>query len=160
MRMADPTLREVVSPGLEISSGRGNTLEVRPRWKSTFAFTTKSHLAVMVPAWLLSMIAGGIKPSLSIFMGFIFDDIAHYVAETSNYSLLIRNISKWCIALTGLGLAACLVNGGFFALCLIFGELQAKNARERLFAGLLKREMQWYDLRKDGISPVLIRIQT
>ncbi|KFX93813.1 hypothetical protein V490_04662, partial [Pseudogymnoascus sp. VKM F-3557] len=73
---------------------------------------------------------------------------------------MIGSISKWCIVLTGLGLGSCLANGGFFGLWLVFGESQAKQAREKLFTGLLRREMEWYDLRKDGISPVLIRIQT
>lgn len=160
MSMADTSLRNEVSARLENSTAGREDSDMKPAWKSMFAFTVRGHLAVMIPAWISSMIAGGIKPCMAIFMGFIFDDIAKYVAGSSNYSSMIGSISKWCIVLTGLGLGSFLANAGFFGLWLIFGESQAKQARERLFTGLLRREMEWYDLRKDGISPVLIRIQT
>lgn len=160
MGMADTSLRDDVPARLEDSTAGRDDSNIKPAWKSMFAFTARGHLAVMIPAWISSMTAGVMKPTMAIFMGFIFDDIAEYVAGSSNYSSMIGNISKWCIILTGLGLGSCLANAGFFGLWLIFGESQAKLARERLFSGLLKREMEWYDLRKDGISPVLIRIQT
>ncbi|OBT62446.1 hypothetical protein VE03_08637 [Pseudogymnoascus sp. 23342-1-I1] len=140
--MADTSLRDEVSARLENSTAGREDSDMKPAWKSMFAFTTRGHLAVMVPAWISSITAGVIKPAMAIFMGFIFDDIAEYVAGSS------------------LGLGSCLANAGFFGLWLVFGESQAKQARERLFTGLLRREMEWYDLCKDGISPVLIRIQT
>ncbi|KFY74500.1 hypothetical protein V499_05477 [Pseudogymnoascus sp. VKM F-103] len=160
MGMADTSLRDEASARLENSTAGREDSDTKPAWKSMFAFTVRGHLAVMIPAWISSMTAGVIKPSMAIFMGFIFDDIAEYVAGSTNYSSMIRRISKWCIVLTGLGVGSCLANAGFFGLWLIFGESQAKQARQKLFTGLLKREMEWYDLRKDGISPVLIRIQT
>lgn len=35
---------------------------------------------------------------------------------------------------------------------MLFGELQAKSARERLFDGMLNKDMEWYDKRKAGID--------
>ncbi|ELR05408.1 hypothetical protein VC83_03566 [Pseudogymnoascus destructans] len=160
MGMADTSLRNEVSGRLENSTAGREDSDTKPAWKSMFAFTVRGHLAVMIPAWISSMTAGVIRPSMAIFMGFIFDDIAEYVTGSTNYSSMIKRISKWCIVLTGLGVGSCLANAGFFGLWLIFGESQAKQARQKLFTGLLRREMEWYDLRKDGISPVLIRIQT
>ncbi|KFY39078.1 hypothetical protein V494_04121, partial [Pseudogymnoascus sp. VKM F-4513 (FW-928)] len=159
MGMPDTSLSDEVSTRLGSSTGGGKDSDMKPAWKSMFAFTMRGNLAVMAPAWVSSVVAGAIKPSMAIFMGFIFDDIAEYVAGSSSYSSMIGKISKWCLVLTGLGLGSCLANAGFFGLWLIFGESQAKQAREKLFTGLLRREMEWYDLRKDGISPVLIRIQ-
>jgi ATP-binding cassette subfamily B (MDR/TAP) protein 1 len=158
--MVNTSLRDEVSSRPDSSAAGTEDSDAKPTWKCMFVFTARRHLIVMIPAWICSMTAGVIKPSMAIFMGFIFDDIAKYVAGSSNYSHMIGSISKWCIVLTGLGLGSCLANGGFFGLWLVFGESQAKQARERLFTGLLRREMEWYDLRKDGISPVLIRIQT
>jgi ATP-binding cassette subfamily B (MDR/TAP) protein 1 len=160
MGMADTSFCNDVSSRLENSTVGKEDSNMKPAWKSMFAFTVRRHLVVMIPAWISSMVAGAIKPSMAIFMGFIFDDIAEYVARSSNYSSMRRSISNWCIVLTGLGLGSCLANAAFFGLWLVFGESQAKQARERLFAGLLRREMGWYDVQKDGISPVLIRIQT
>src|ERR1700727_637858 len=98
MRMAGPSPREAISPRLEISTELGDGTDVKPRWKSLFAFTTKCHLTVMIPAGILSVVAGGIRPSLSIFMGFIFDDMAKHVPGAGDYSLLLGKVSTWCVA--------------------------------------------------------------
>lgn len=45
------------------------------------------------------------------------------------------------------------------AVWIAFGELQAKSARDRLFYGLLRKEIAWYDMRKDGIGAMLPRLQ-
>ena len=46
------------------------------------------------------------------------------------------------------------------AMWLAYGELQAKSARDRLFHGLLEKEIEWYDLRMNGIGALLPRLQT
>lgn len=154
------------SPGLDDSAtsrtswNEPDDPETKASWKSVFEFTTRRHLRVFIPAWILSTLAGAIKSTISIFLGLIFDNIADYVAGLIDHSALTKAVSKWCTVLTGLGFAAWLVNGGLFASWLVFGELQAKDVRERLFAGLLKRDMEWYDLRRDGVSSLLVRTQT
>ena len=46
-----------------------------------------------------------------------------------------------------------------FSTWLAFGELQAKSARDRLFHGLLEKDIEWYDMRKNGIGAMLPRLQ-
>lgn len=93
-------------------------------------------------------------------MGFIFDVIAQYVAGSVGHAAFMREVSKWCVILVGLGVASWILNSALFALWVTFGEIQAKNVREKMFAELLKRDMEWYDLRKDGVASLLVRIQT
>jgi len=59
-----------------------------------------------------------------------------------------------------LGGAAWLIEGAFLSSWMVFGELQAKSVREQMFVEMLDKEMEWYDLRQDGIGSLLIRIQT
>ncbi|OJD22454.1 hypothetical protein ACJ73_06199 [Blastomyces percursus] len=40
-----------------------------------------------------------------------------------------------------------------------FGELQAKNARERSFVELLKKDISWFEMRQDGVSALVPRLQ-
>ena len=120
----------------------------------------KKHLAVLIPALLLTTIAGAIKPAITIFLGYIFDELANFGSGSTTGDELLKNVSIWCIALTGLGIASMVVNGGFFCLWLVFGEMQAKSVRDTAFISMLEKEMEWYDLRTDGIGSLLVRIQT
>jgi ATP-binding cassette, subfamily B (MDR/TAP), member 1 len=127
---------------------------------SIFAFISKKHLKVLIPALMLTILAGAIKPAITIFLGRIFDELAGFGAGTTTQDELLQNISTWCVALTGLGVAIMIINGGFFSLWLVFGEMQARSARDRAFISMLEEEMEWYDLRSDGIGSLLVRIQT
>jgi ATP-binding cassette, subfamily B (MDR/TAP), member 1 len=127
---------------------------------SIFAFTSEKHLAVLIPALLLMTIAGAIKPAITIFLGRILDELARFGAGSTKGDELLKNVSIWCIALTGLGIATMLVNGGFFSLWLVFGEMQARSVRDKAFLSMLEKEMEWYDLRADDIGSLLVRIQT
>lgn len=134
--------------------------EIQASWKSLFRFTAKQHISILIPATFLAICAGILKPIISIFLGHILDDLAAYAAGNLTEASLLEDVSKWCLALTGLGFGAWLLNGSFFALWLIFGELQAKNVRQKMFIGMLEKEMEWYDTRSDGLSPLLTRMQT
>jgi ATP-binding cassette, subfamily B (MDR/TAP), member 1 len=132
----------------------------RASFSSIFAFTHKKHLAVLIPALLLTTVAGAIKPAITIFLGRIFDELASFGSGSTTEDEFLKNVSIWCISLTGLGIATMVVNGGFFSLWLVFGEMQARSLRDKAFRSMLEKEMEWYDLRKDGIGSLLVRIQT
>jgi ATP-binding cassette subfamily B (MDR/TAP) protein 1 len=147
------TSTEEAVDGKENSDGGASFL-------SLFAFTTKRHFPVLFSAIILTIVAGAIKPTIAIFLGHIFDDLSSFGAGDATQSALLRNVSRWCIALSGLGVATLLVNGAFFSLWLVFGEMQARSVRDKAFSGMLEKEMEWYDLRADGIGSLLVRIQT
>jgi hypothetical protein len=89
-----------------------------------------------------------------------FSDLAKFGGGNASGQDTLRNISIWCIALTVLGVAAWVVQGGFLTSWMIFGEVQAKTVRKAMFEGMLDKDMEWYDLRKDGIASLLVRIHT
>jgi len=137
-----------------------NATQVTPSWRSLFSFTTRAHSAPISCSAAASILAGILKPCASIFLGKIFSILTKFGDGTLDTKATLHGISIWCIALTGLGLSAWLLEGIFFSAWVIFGELQAQIVRLKMFAGMLDKELEWYDLREDGVGSLLIRIQT
>jgi len=61
--------------------------------------------------------------------------------------------------MVAVGVGSWLVRFIFFTSWLSFGELQAKSARDRLFTGLLYKDIAWYDRRKHGVGALSTRLQ-
>ena len=142
------------------SLGRRENVDIMPSWRSLFAFTTRKHSPTVLLALLSTVISSLTKPAAAIFFGNIFTELTRYGAGTITIQVAVQQISKWCAAMAMLGLAAWFAEGIFLYTWMLFGELQAKSIREKMFTGLLDKNMEWYDLRSDGIGALLIRIQT
>lgn len=132
----------------------------KAQWLSLFAFTARSHLLPLCFALVLSVASGAVTPVLSYLLGKVFDCFTSFGAGKYDGTELVRKVSKYAIGLTGLGAGSGLLHTGYFGLWLVFGELQAKCARDRLYAGMLEKDMEWYDMRKDGIEALIQRLQT
>ena len=130
------------------------------QWRSLFYFTSTAHVFPLVIALILSIASGIVIPALAIFLGKIFDTFSDFGAGTISGSDLTRQTSLNALYLLGLGTASWLLNGSYFMFWLLFGELQAKNVREKLFDGMLQKDMEWYDTRKSGVSAMVPRLQT
>jgi ATP-binding cassette subfamily B (MDR/TAP) protein 1 len=139
---------------------RVDTAETPSSWRSLFAFTVRAHWVSIACSLAGSIFAGMLKPATSIFFGKIFSVLAKYGAGTMDAKAMLHEVSIWCIALTVLCISAWLAEGIFLSAWIIFGEIQAKTVREKMFAALLDKDKEWYDLREDGIGSLLIRIQT
>lgn len=145
-------------PAKGVSEGEDGI--VQASLASIFAFTNKKDFTVLIPALLLTTLAGAVKPTITIFLGRIFDELSSFGAGSTTKNELLQNVSVWSIALACLGISTIVVNGGFFSLWLIFGEMQARSVRDKAFISMLGKEIEWYDLREDGIGSLLVRIQT
>ncbi|CAD6573021.1 MAG: hypothetical protein ASARMPRED_005833 [Alectoria sarmentosa] len=137
-----------------------NRLAKHASWRSLFNFTSKSDTAPLLLAVIVSIAAGIVAPALAIFLGKIFDLFTSFGAGEISGSDLVKKTSIYAIILAGLGTASGLLHAGYFMLWLVFGELQAKHVRERLFNGMLEKDMGWYDMRTDGIDTLVSRLQT
>ena len=137
-----------------------NNLVKYASWHSLFNFTSKTDMFLLLSAVILSIAAGIVTPALAIFLGKIFDLFTNFGAGEISGSDLMNEVSTNTIVLAALGAASGLLHAGYFVLWLVFGELQAKNIRERLFHGMLEKDMSWYDMRTDGIETLVSRLQT
>ena len=129
-------------------------------WLALFEFTRKSHLIIFLLAISFSVASGLIIPALAIFLGKIFDPFTSFGGGGISGPDLVKRVSTYGIALVGLGSTSGILNALFFGSWLLFGELQAKSARETLFSAMLEKDLEWYDMRKDGVEALIARQQT
>lgn len=129
-------------------------------WKKLLAFTRWSHAWPLIAATVSAGFTAGLKTVLAVVLGKTFDVTANYGSGQRNASESMDEIIKWCIILVALGVGNWLANTAFLALWTTFGELQANSIRHEVFDSLLSRDMTWFDSQEQGISSLLIRIQT
>ena len=143
-------------------SGNEETADpaLRARWRALFNFTTQAHVLPLSFGLLLSIASGVIIPALALFLGKIFDSFTNFGAGKLNGSELVHKVSQDGIYLVALGSASWALDGTFYMFWLIFGELQAKSIRDKLFNGMLEKDMEWYDMRRTGVSAMIPRLQT
>lgn len=144
----------------KFEASRYDKFEVRPSWRSLFAFTSSRHFFALFLAILFAILSSLLKPAAAIVFGKLFSTFTSFGAGTIDIRETLEQTKLWCICLTALGGAAWLFDAIWFLQWLNFGELQAKQARESLFEALLEKNMRWYDLQEDGISSLTARIET
>jgi ATP-binding cassette subfamily B (MDR/TAP) protein 1 len=137
-----------------VSNTKVDDVQAAP-WRALFFFTTKSHLTCLLIGLAAALAAGGITPAQSYLLGKAFDAFTN----SSSPSAVLKSVTNYTIYLTALGVGSWLVHFVFFSAWLAFGELQANSARERLFLGMLSKEIEWYDMRKNGIGAMIPRLQ-
>ncbi|KAM0282797.1 hypothetical protein ACHAQH_002801 [Verticillium albo-atrum] len=133
---------------------------VKVSWRDLFAFAKWSHCTALIPAVMSSCAVGAFKTSLAVTLGHFFQ----YTVDVADGSVggpeTIARTGKLSIILCGLGAGHWAANTVFFASWVLFGELQAKSVREQTFQSLLAKDMRWYDSQSDGISSLLVRIES
>lgn len=145
---------------LEAEEEEEHSLAKHASWRSIFNFTLKTDTFPLLLALIFSIAAGLVTPALAMFLGKIFDLFTNFGAGEIGGSDLVKEVSTNAIVLAALGTASGLLHAGYFMLWLVFGELQAKHVRERLFNSMLEKDMGWYDMRTDGIDTLVSRLQT
>ncbi|KAF1990543.1 P-loop containing nucleoside triphosphate hydrolase protein [Aulographum hederae CBS 113979] len=136
-----------------------NEYQHRAGWLSLFSFTTKKQIWILVLGAVLSIIAGLVIPTQAYILGKLFETFASFGGGKISKDVMKSQVSTYCVYLTLLGCASWFFVGGFFMTWMTFGELQAKSAAERIFQGLMGRELAWYDRRKNGVASLMIRVQ-
>ncbi|KAI9152018.1 Alpha-factor-transporting ATPase [Paramyrothecium foliicola] len=125
-----------------------------------FAFTTSKHFGVLAVALTASATTAALKTALAVVLGDVFDVVANFGSETITGASALLEITKWCSIIAALGLAQWLSNSVLLAMWVVFGELQADSARHIVFDRLLAQDTAWFDCLSEGISSLLVRIQT
>ncbi|ROT36315.1 P-loop containing nucleoside triphosphate hydrolase protein [Sodiomyces alkalinus F11] len=129
-------------------------------WKDLFAFTRRRHCIALIPAVLAAFAVGAFKTSLAVAFGQFFQLAVDFNTGVLSPRDALSEVESLCILLCGLGAGHWAANTAFLSSWVIFGELQARSAREQTFQSLLERDIAWYDGQSDGISSLLVRIET
>ena len=143
------------------SSRTGSSNSVPPApWKALFLFTTREHLPALICGLVSAVTSGISSPAQSLLIGKAFGLFTTYGAGAISGSDLLKQETNYVTYMLAVGAGTWLVRFIFFASWLAFGELQAKSARDRLFTGLLHKDIAWYDQRRNGVGALIPRIQT
>ncbi|KAM0504806.1 hypothetical protein ACHAP8_002194 [Fusarium lateritium] len=134
--------------------------DAKSSWRQLFAFTRKSHTGALIAALIAAAFSAAFKTILAVILGKIFDIIAGFGNGTYDGDEALALVSDWAFVLLGMGIGNWIASTAFLALWVIFGELQACSVRREIFTSLLSKDMAWFDAQSEGISSLLIRIQT
>ncbi|KAK9644393.1 ATP-dependent permease [Aspergillus fumigatus] len=107
----------------------------------------------------LALLASSVTPIFAILLGDIFHSFTSFGGGDISGDDLLRKVKRNGIALSGLGIASWVLNGTYFSLFIVFGELQVSNARTRIFEELLRRDQEWFETHKDGSNAFLSYLQ-
>ncbi len=138
----------------------GSNSVIHASWWFLFTSTSTSHSSGLIAAIVLSIAAGVVAPILAVIFGKIFEAFTSYGASQINGSELVGQVSRYGIGLVVLGCTSGVLNATFLMSWLIFGEVQAKSAREELFDSMLYKDMAWFDSHKCGMETLVSRLQT
>lgn len=130
-----------------------------PPWRALFFFTTKANVPILLLAIATSVIGGVVSPAQAFITGKVFNALISYASGQITADDLLDQERKWILWLVGVAGGSWLFHFIEFTAWVAFGELQAKSARDRLFHGLLVKEIEWFDMRKNGIGALLPRLQ-
>lgn len=158
------TILKPESPGknaaLSTQASEEQQYESQVGWKVLFGFTTTSHILVLISALASAAVAAAILPIFSILYGLVFGAYSDYGAGKVDGDQLLSQVTRLCLIMTGVAAANWVLNSIFFFLFLLFGELQAKSVRKRIFDVLIRKDIEWFDMRESGIAAFLPTVQT
>ncbi|KAJ4390404.1 ATP-dependent permease [Neurospora sp. IMI 360204] len=133
---------------------------MRSSFKNLFAFTRPAHVSLLVTALCGSAVIAAGRTAYAVLLGKIFEVCTSYGAGDITASVLLHQVSNWCLYMFLLGLGMWVVCSIDVALWVMAGELRVKTTRETLFSTLLNRSAAWFDLREHGMSSLMTSIQT
>lgn len=128
-------------------------------WRSLFEFTKKKHVPTLILGIFLTLAASLVPSVLAVLFGRIFNAYTDFGAGDISGQKLVENVTSGCVGLVSVGAASWVLNGAYFSLFVLFGELQTASARETLFGELLKRNLEWFEMQQDGTGAFLSSLQ-
>ena len=127
-------------------------------WKSLFNFCTKAHLPILLSAVFFACGSGASVPILAYLVGKIFARFTQFASGLISEEVFKNQISTYNVYIVIVATGTWIFNSIAFFLFHIYGDLQARSARERIFKSLLTRKISWFDRRTDGVPSLCTRI--
>jgi len=128
-------------------------------WRALFFFTTRANLPILILGIFSSLCAGAVLAINAFIQGKAFEGFINLGGGLITGQQLYDDDKKYVLYFVALAGGSWVLHGVEFFLWLSFGELQAKSARDRLFHSLLEKDIEWYDMRRNGIGALLPRLQ-
>ena len=122
-----------------------------PSIRLLFSLVSRRDFSVLIlPAILLSLVAGGVAPFMTYVIGQVFNSFAVFAvsdASVADKSTLRHEVALAALELLGLGLGALALSSATSSLWIRTGERNTMLIRKRTYASVAAREMTWYDTK-------------
>jgi ATP-binding cassette subfamily B (MDR/TAP) protein 1 len=128
-------------------------------WRGLFHFTTQKHLPVLIVALICAICTGAITPVQSWLMGKLFTSFANFGSGQIDGPKFKHDLARYNTYFIILGAGQWFFSASMYANWMMFGDLQARSARDRIYNALVDRDIEWFDRRKDGVSALTTRLQ-
>ncbi|KAH9034708.1 P-loop containing nucleoside triphosphate hydrolase protein [Lactarius pseudohatsudake] len=114
-------------------------------------FSRRDLYTILLPAFILSMIAGGVAPFMTVVLGGVFDTFANFSRIPSpspgDRAKLKHDIAIDALELLALAAGALALSSLTSFLWITTGERNAMMIRQKVYASVSNREMSWFDTK-------------
>ena len=114
---------------------------------------------ILLPAFILSVIAGGVAPFMTLVLGEVFDTFAKFSViqspSSQDRAQLKHSVAMDALELLALAAGALALSSLTSFLWITTGERNAMMIRQKAYASVSNREMSWFDTKmgsEDGAS--------
>jgi ATP-binding cassette, subfamily B (MDR/TAP), member 1 len=128
---------------------------------------TRLKYLLLLPACLVSIIAGGVAPFMTIVLGQGFQAFSEFAVSprtSEEKSELLRRVGIVGIQLLALGVGAIALSALLGSLWILVGERNMLGVRNHVYDIISKKDMAWFDLnmradlhdpQADGLTPAV-----
>ncbi|KAG9031180.1 hypothetical protein FRB95_003084 [Tulasnella sp. JGI-2019a] len=123
-----------------------------PSFSLLFSYLTRRDVYIyLVPAMLVSLVAGGIAPFMTKVIGQVFDALARYPLSTlppdQAKHKLLHDVGIGALELLAMAAGTLLLSSLMASLWMWVGERNALRLRKAIYQSVTNREMEWFDLK-------------
>ena len=108
----------------------------------------RDMLYLFLPAFLVSLISGGVAPFMTIAVGQVFDAFAKFPVSNptrEDKDQLLKSVSVSALMLLALAIAALVLSSITSSLWIATGERNLRALRRRVYHVVTNKEMVWFD---------------
>ncbi|GAB1317739.1 ATP-dependent permease [Madurella fahalii] len=120
-----------------------------------FAFTPPRHIPLLVLSILSSAVVAAGRTGYVVFLGKIFELVSARGAGRLPPGEFLDEICRWAVYMVLLGVGMWVFSTLEVALWVVGGQLRAREARETVWAVLMRRAVGWFEAREEGVGAVL-----
>lgn len=123
-----------------------------PSVKLLFSLLSRRDLCLfLLPAFLLSVISGGVAPFMTLVLGNVFEAFAVFCQiaspSPSDRAKLKHDIAISALELLALAAGALALSSLTSFLWILTGERNSMMIRKKVYTSVTKREMTWFDTK-------------
>ncbi|KAF9559515.1 P-loop containing nucleoside triphosphate hydrolase protein [Agrocybe pediades] len=148
--MNDNTPRQSIDFNNDLSSP--STMYTEPSIRLLFSFLPRRNIIfLLLPAVLVSIIAGGVAPFMTFVLGQAFNTFADFSISPEPHSVakanLLHGVGTAALELIGLAVGSMALSSLTSCLWIWIGEKNTMGLRKAVYLAVSQKDMSWFDMQ-------------